>query len=972
MAATTNTANGPSNFEKELICSICTEILYQPLTILDCLHSFCGSCLKEWFSHQHRKASSSRSSSSSTANPYTCPTCRREVRDVQHNATVSNLLEWFLTEHPDRNRSEQDMQDMREAYKPGENILPKVERRRERRARRDESEAAIRERQMLEEARQRSLRDLEDPSANTLAPPRTGQSRSASRERDERRHRRRERERQRESTATLTIPYAVQDGREEHTRASSSPPVTSPRHPDAVEARQREQRMVHQASLRSLVSASDSGTGTGDSLDEARIMQEILNEGLLGDIDVDALTEAEQDLLAERIAEAYRQRHPRRSTPSSPPQSQQLSSNHPTESDRNHLVVRNEQRRTSHSRQREDTSPASGRRPESRTRQQPSRSQPPPSALARSNSASSSVTISHRRQTSDQNRPMRAVGGSRQSSTERRPPSAPTSHHGSRSDVAVTTSEDPRPSTTTRTHTDPTRSPPLASEAWLQAGGEDRRLQSRTTNSPSRSPRQPHALPVTNAQPQPTTAQLPLPSSIAELDSTAIPAAAPAVSCHEEPSISCFRCQKPDIQYDIHKYCNQCKVSLCMRCYRKGEGCKHWFGFGHAAQTNFENSKHTDEATELPHILTGRQYRKPVASTILETRLSPQTHEALPKSTSSNPQDRLQDGHFCDRCGTFANSQFWLCDFCNDGEWGFCKQCVQTHHCCNHPLLPVAYIPQSPPANLEHLHLNSPISNTLQPNHSNNNSRPTTPRSTASSRAADGHSYDYLSINVNCDNCHNIILPSASRFHCPFHATDFDLCTTCYDSLVHHGRVRRDDGPDGWRKCPAGHRMIILAFEADEDGDGGMRRVVKRDLVGGWKLTEDDMRAWSASHPATLGQSGQVASPPHSPPLSNRGTWTWRDDSSSGRKSTRSRTATLTSANGNLASRFPPDGGFGKRGLVYYSYWPEEGEDGEGELRLPRGAEVGEIEDVNGDWWSGVYCGDIGVMPFGYVRELRA
>jgi len=161
--------------------------------------------------------------------------------------------------------------------------------------------------------------------------------------------------------------------------------------------------------------------------------------------------------------------------------------------------------------------------------------------------------------------------------------------------------------------------------------------------------------------------------------------------------------------------------------------------------------------------------------------------------------------------------------------------------------------------------------------------------------------------------------------------------------------------------------MIVLAFEADEDGDGGMRRIVKRDLVGGWKITEDDMRAWSASHPATT-------SPPHSPPppLSSRGTWTWKDDPISGRiKSTRNRASTLTSANGNLPARFPPDAGFGKHGLAYYSYWPEEGDDGAGELRLPRGATVSEIEDVNGDWWSGVYCGDVGVMPFGYVRETN-
>lgn len=170
--------------------------------------------------------------------------------------------------------------------------------------------------------------------------------------------------------------------------------------------------------------------------------------------------------------------------------------------------------------------------------------------------------------------------------------------------------------------------------------------------------------------------------------------------------------------------------------------------------------------------------------------------------------------------------------------------------------------------------------------------------------------------------------------------------------------------------------MVILAFEADttEDGDGGVRRVVKADLVGGWKMSEADMRLWNQQH-------NIYSSPPTSPPpsgfgtSSSRGTWSWKEDQTGIRKS-RSRASTLASTNINSVTsqgvaRFPPDGGFGKGGTAYYAYWPEEGPDGEGELTLPRGAEVAEIEDVNGDWWSGVYAGDIGVFPFGYVREVR-
>ena len=973
---------GFASFERELICSICTEVLYQPLTILNCLHTFCGSCLKEWFSHQHRKASSSRSSSSSSTNPYSCPTCRAEVVDVQHNATVSNLLELFLAANPERDRSQQEKDEMHEIYKPdgtrpGDKILPRVERRRERRHRTENSGAA-RERQMVEEARVRSLREFEDASqsAPNLAPPRPDRDRSASAERDERRQRRRDRERQRVSPV-LAIAHVSNHQQPEDDQAASTLPVSSPRHPDAIEVRQREQRMSHQASLRSLVSVSENGagTGTGDSLDEARIMQEILDEGLLGDIDVEALTEAEQDMLAERIAELYRQRH-RRSMRSSPPRSTRHLSNSSHELLDDQLRPRQQQQSRSNSAQRPAVDSTLVATSDTRARSHSSRPQPmPPTSIVRSNSQGSSVTIHHRRHNSDQTRQVRATGRSRQSSAERRPASVSASN--------LVEGGESRPSNNAnRTNTDPVHSR-NASEVWLQAGGEDRRLRLQNGGSPARSPRQTHAMPVdlksaTEASPA-SRAQN------AELDNTAAPVAiATRSTTYEEPSISCFRCERTNIQYDIHRHCRACKVDLCMRCYREGKGCKHWYGFGHAADIAFESAKTTNEDTEPPHVLIGRQYRRPSAFTVTETRPATNTERPLPIATSSNPEDKLQEGRFCDRCGTFANSQFWLCDTCNEGEWGFCKQCVQTHHCCTHPLLPVAYIPHTqhllhPLQNLHLSHIPTPSLHST----SAANSRPTTPNSFTSqthNRSRRGSGYDYLSINVNCDMCHQIIFPDSDRNHCPFHQTDYDLCTSCYSSFLHHSRMRRDgnsssDVVAGWRKCPQGHRMIILAFEADttDNGDGGMRRIIKADLVGGWKMSEADMRLWNQQHNIHM-------SPPTSPPPSasfnfatTRGTWSWREDQA-GTRLTRPRAATLSNQN-NVTSqgvaRFPPDGGFGKRGTAHYAYWPEDGPDGEGELKLPRGADVAEIEDVNGDWWSGVYAGDIGVFPFGYVREER-
>src|SRR5690348_8151226 len=161
-------STGLLNLEKELVCFICTEILYQPLTLLDCLHSFCGSCLKEWFSHQHRKATHSHSAS--TANTYTCPTCRAPVKDAQHNAMINTLLDMFLAANPTKGRSAEEKAEMAQAYTQGEEIMPKVEshRRRERR-RREEEEMTARERRTANDAiRERSSQTQHlDPMARS-------------------------------------------------------------------------------------------------------------------------------------------------------------------------------------------------------------------------------------------------------------------------------------------------------------------------------------------------------------------------------------------------------------------------------------------------------------------------------------------------------------------------------------------------------------------------------------------------------------------------------------------------------------------------------------------------------------------------------------------------------------------------------------------------------------------------------------
>ncbi|KAI5858325.1 hypothetical protein BZA05DRAFT_330493 [Tricharina praecox] len=100
-----------SVIEKELTCSICTELLFDPVTFLNCLHHNCGACAKRWFGSQAH-------------NPPTCPVCRRLVKSAGVSPIVVSILADFLERFPDRGRTPEEMDEMRGVWKPGEELLP--------------------------------------------------------------------------------------------------------------------------------------------------------------------------------------------------------------------------------------------------------------------------------------------------------------------------------------------------------------------------------------------------------------------------------------------------------------------------------------------------------------------------------------------------------------------------------------------------------------------------------------------------------------------------------------------------------------------------------------------------------------------------------------------------------------------------------------------------------------------------------
>lgn len=68
------------HLRKDLGCAICHELFHQPVS-LHCGHSFCGECLRWWFTHSRpQPTTTGAAASASTVDRYgKCPTCRRAL-----------------------------------------------------------------------------------------------------------------------------------------------------------------------------------------------------------------------------------------------------------------------------------------------------------------------------------------------------------------------------------------------------------------------------------------------------------------------------------------------------------------------------------------------------------------------------------------------------------------------------------------------------------------------------------------------------------------------------------------------------------------------------------------------------------------------------------------------------------------------------------------------------------------------------
>jgi hypothetical protein len=880
---------GLLDLEKELTCSICTEVLYQPLTLLDCLHTFCGSCLKDWFKHLASRANGPE-------NPFTCPSCRASVRETRPDAKVTTLLDMFVQANPTKARTAEEKEEMQKRYKPGENVLPK---------RGNAVPVDEEDRRMLEEIREMSMRDLDSRG------PRSYERgvRHRNRSRDGREEEQRQRRRREANAAGGTF--------------------TSP-----TDTRSQARRIGHQASLRSLLSSND--------LDSAWIEEEILRqieeEGLLDGVDLENLDASQADELSERIADAYRRRHHGRHSPrtresqgESARGSRGQASRRTTDvppSRRHHASSTGSADQHAHSAhppvsrphllETYPTNPTHRRRTSSETRRQtsPTRSTPP----TRSDAARSATDLSNRprRPESRERRPVQALSHGRRATDPR------TRQLG---EGLQPTSQQTQ---TTAPIDDLPHTAPLRILHARANSGRTPPLQAAEFTSPTRIDQAPIITP---------SAQLDTPmatQNVSSRPSTSSSANATQPKLFAEPSIKCERCGKSNIEYELHENCAICNdgnYNICHRCYRLGQGCLHWFGFGQSAWHRFQQQAST--MTTLPHTLVSHRYRRPRPENIQV----PTTSERSRMSTE-DPATRLESGVFCSICSAFADDCFWKCDYCNDGEWGYCNRCVNQSKCCTHPLLPVAHV-SSNQGTEDTTGNNSQTEASFAPL-----SSPRAVQSFPSNLSSSGL-YRPLTFSTKCDICKYPVQPSQTRFHCSeCNGGDYDICSSCYPKLTFTGRISRENGEKGWRRCLRGHRMILVGFE---DTPSGQRRIIVRDLVGGHALKDEGG--------ATAGTNEHFS---------------WRDGQEKQNR-TVTRQVARTSDNSSASAfpppfKFPPDGGIGMIVVAEWSWLPEE--DATDELSFPRGAEIREVEDINGDWFWGCYAGSKGLVPAAHVRVL--
>ena len=863
------------------------------------------------------------------------------------NALVTSILEDYLRANPTRQRGEEERAQIAQTYTPGENILRPV---------------AIRQRNADSEGDRRLLNDVRAASLRHVQPPRTNERRSS--------HSRRERSpeiRDHHQHGQRRRP----DEERFRRRAGSESPA---RHRQADRATERQsdvptRTIEHQSSLRSLLSVSDIDVS---DLEE-EIARMIIEDGLLDGIDLSNVGALQEQAIRERIDEVYLRRHGSRIASQPPPRRSsdgERTFRQTRDGDRRQRaysrsqsasIQDSESRRTQHPAQ-ADTSTRRGghRRRTSDSIPRPSATLPPRTVGQRDLTDSTrdltigSTTELGQRSASlqlTQYRPENSVTNRRDPISRNDELSPDESELGIALPLRGYNVHEPRPQVDIRAGSDGTGDDARTPATTAATTGTAATVL--TLDHPRRSQ---DGLSPPGSMLEPSLSEPTMRRSLGEQPAITNSSSTghTRVLPFQEPSISCVRCGRSNIEYELHYNCTQCdhgKYNICLSCYRAGRGCKHWYGFGSAARARYGRQTPPGGYSPnhpLPHTLTGQRFLRP--SHHIGPPAPAANTDQRPRSME-DPVKRLQSGVFCAMCSSFANSCFWKCDICNDGEWGFCNNCVITGRCCTHALLPLAYLPSG---------ITTRLGATAKATSSFTAPAPAEVTLLHAPWIVENGPLKPLSISTSCNICRLPIQPSSTRYHClQCNDGNYDICSPCYLKLCNNGKISAENGSKGWRRCLRGHRMIVVGFE---DRDGGRKRVVVRDLVGGLALKEDVINS-RAPKPQNASVAGN--------------NWSWKEGSDGKRRSkivseraqpsTGYGTSTVEPSPPTI-QQFPPDGGVGMRVFAQWGYYPKDGV--ADELMFPRAAEIREVEDINGDWYWGCYAGSKGLFPGPYVQIL--
>ena len=83
------------NMAEQFDCGICFMIMHQPVSLIPCLHTYCGGCFADWMERSKE-----------------CPNCRKPVMMVNKNAQTNSTIESYLLINPQLKRDPKEIEEL--------------------------------------------------------------------------------------------------------------------------------------------------------------------------------------------------------------------------------------------------------------------------------------------------------------------------------------------------------------------------------------------------------------------------------------------------------------------------------------------------------------------------------------------------------------------------------------------------------------------------------------------------------------------------------------------------------------------------------------------------------------------------------------------------------------------------------------------------------------------------------------------